>query len=237
MPMMALTVLAASALCAVTGRGRTRRAATIGLFLAGAVVGLVLVVKTRDQCRTWHDSETLWSHALAVSTEPNPFACHGLALVLAGEPGRLAQAEALLDDAFRSVPDDPSLHNAMTTVLAKQGRTAEALAHARAALRLVPDNVPARINLGNLLAMKGDPAGAKAAYEAVLRIDPSDANAHGNLGLILAVEGKTAEAEAHLVAALRQNPEMIHMRRTLDELRQRRDRTGVSTAPGGANGR
>jgi hypothetical protein len=148
MPMMALAVLAASALCAVVGGRRTPRVVALGVFVTGAGVGLALVARTRDQCRTWHDSETLWSHAVAVSTEPNPFACHGLALVLAGEPGRLAQAESLLDEALRGVPDDPSLHNAMAIVLAKRGRTAEALAHAWEALGLAPDDVPARVNLG-----------------------------------------------------------------------------------------
>ena len=114
MPMMGLTVVAASAVCAVVGRGRAPRAVALSVFVATAGVGLALVAMTRDQCRTWHDSETLWSHAMAVSTEPNPFACHGLALVLAGEPGRLAQATSLLDEALRTVPDDPSLHNAMS---------------------------------------------------------------------------------------------------------------------------
>jgi Flp pilus assembly protein TadD len=237
MPMMGLAVLAASALCAVVGSERAPRAVALGVFVAGAGVGLALVARTRDQCRTWHDSETLWSHAMAVSTEPNPFACHGLALVLAGQPGRLARAESLLDESLRTVPDDPSLHNAMTIVLAKRGRTVEAHAHALAALRLAPDNVPARVNLGNLLALKGDPAGAKAAYEAALRIDPNDADAHGNLGLILAVEGRTAEAEAHLAEALRHNPELSRTRRALDDLRRRQDRTAVSPDQARGNGR
>jgi Flp pilus assembly protein TadD len=234
MPMMGLTVLAASALCAVVGRGRAPGAVALGVFVATAGVGLALVAMTRDQCRTWHDSETLWSHAMAVSTEPNPLACHGLALVLAGEPGRLAQATSLLDEALRTVPDDPSLHNAMSTVLAKRGRTVEAMAHAREALRLAPDNVPARVNLGNLLALMGDPAGAKAAYEAALRIDPMDADAHGNLGLILTVEGRTAEAEAHLAEALRHIPGLSHTSGTLDDLRRRRARTGgfARSSPG-----
>jgi hypothetical protein len=229
MPMMGLAVLATSALCAIVGRASTSRCVTVGVFLAGAIVGLTLLVRTRDECRIWHDSESLWSHARAVSTEPNPFACHGLALVLAGEPKRLTQAEALLDEALRTVPDDPSLHNAMTIVLVKQGRKVEALAHTRAVLRLAPDNVPARVNLGNLLAQEGNPAGAEDAYRAALRIDRNDANAHANLGLILAVEGKITEAEAHLAEALRYNPGLSHMRTTLDDLRRRLNRIGAST--------
>jgi Flp pilus assembly protein TadD len=237
MPMMGLAVLAASALCAVVERGRARRAVVLGVFLAGAGIGLALVARTRDQCRTWHDSKTLWSHAMAVSTEPNPSAYHGLALVLAGEPASLAQAESLLEEALRIVPDDHSLHNAMTVVLAKRGRTVEALAHARKALALAPDNVRARVNLGNLLALEGDPDGARAAYQTALRIDPNDADAHGNFGLLLTGQGRTAEAQAHLIEALRLNPESFQARRTLDDLRRRRDRTGGSPDPDRADGR
>jgi Flp pilus assembly protein TadD len=224
MPTMGLAVLAAAALCGIGGKlgnRRAGRAITLGIFVGGTGIGLALVAMTRAECRAWHDSETLWSHALAASTEPNPFACHGLALVLAGEQGRLAQAESLLHEALRAVPDDPSLHNALTTVLAKQSRAAEALAHAQRALRIAPKNVAARVNLGNLLALKGDGAGAKAAYEAALLIDPNDADAHANLGMVLAAEGRADQAQAHLVAALLHNPSLSQARRALVDLRRR----------------
>jgi Flp pilus assembly protein TadD len=83
----------------------------------------------------------------------------------------------------------------------------------------------------------GDPAGAKAAYKAALRIGPMDADAHGNIGLILTVEGRTAEAEVHLGEALRHNPGLSHTRGTLNDLRRRRDRTGVSHDPARGDGR
>ena len=115
----------------------------------------------------------------------------------------------MLDEALRTVPDDPSLHNAMSTVLAKRGRTVEAMAHARRGAQARPRQRPRPGQPGQPTGAKGDPAGAKAAYEAALRIDPIDADAHGNLGLILTVEGRTAEAEVHLAEALRHNPGVV----------------------------
>jgi tetratricopeptide (TPR) repeat protein len=223
-PMMGLVALAASALASLLQRGRFRRPVASGVLAAGVVAGLVLVVRTREQCRTWHDSVALWSHAVAASTEPNPFACHSLGLALAAEPGRLAEARSWLAEALRIVPDDPSVHNAMTLVLARQGRIDEALAHARAALQADPDNVHARVNLGNVLAMKGDPAGAAASFESALRLETGNADAHGNLGLLLLAQGRPAEAEAHLAEALRLNPGMTQARSALENLRRRQGR-------------
>jgi tetratricopeptide (TPR) repeat protein len=223
LPMMPLVVLAAGVFCSILGRPLARRAVAPIVFFSGAAIVIGLVTATRDQCRIWRDSKSLWGNAVAVSDEPNPFANHGLALVLLGEPGGMARAETLLADAMRTLPNEPILHNAMTTVLARTGRSDQALAHAREALRLAPDNVHARVNFGNLLALRGDPAGAKAAFSAALRIDPNNADAHGNLGLMLKVEGRMAEAEAHLAAAVRQNPGLSQARRALDEIRRRRE--------------
>jgi Flp pilus assembly protein TadD len=183
--------------------------------------GLALAIQTRALCRTWHDSVALWSHAVAASTEPNPFADFNLGLVLAEVPGKLAEARAWMAEAVRVGPNDPDLHSGLTIILARQGRIDEALAHTREALRLDPRNVAARVNLGNLLAIRGDIAGAIAAYEQALRLDPKSADAHGNLGLVLVGRGRAAEAEAHLRDALRLNPDMAKARRALDELRRR----------------
>jgi tetratricopeptide (TPR) repeat protein len=218
LPTMALAVLAAAALGEGLRRGGVMRGA---LLAAGIVAGLALVVQSRALCRTWHNSVALWSHAVAASTGPNPFADFNLGLVLAEQPGKLSQARAWMDEAVRVGPNDPDLHSGLTIILARQGKIDEALAHTREALRLDPRNVAARVNLGNLLAIKGDTAGAIAAYEQALRLDPGSADAHGNLGVVLAGRGRAAEAEAHLLDALRLNPNMALARRALDDLRRR----------------
>jgi hypothetical protein len=235
LPTMAFVVLAASALCSVVRGGRWPRSVVGGIFATGVVVCLALVVRTRDQCRTWRDSVALWSHALATSTEPNPFVYHSLGLARAGEPGKLAEAESLIAKAVRMVPSDPSVRNALTIVLAKQGRIDEALFHTREVLRLAPNNIHAWVNLGILRAIKGDPTGAAAAFEWALQIDPNNADAHRNLGLLLLSQGKSAEA--HLLATRRLNPSMIKARRALEDLRRRQNRYSESPDPPREGGR
>jgi cytochrome c-type biogenesis protein CcmH/NrfG len=223
-PMMGLVVLAAGGLAWVLQSGRFPRAVAGGVLIAGLAAGVALAVLARAQCRTWRDSVALWSHALAVSTEPNPFAYHSLGLVRAGERGGLAEAERLIGEAVRLVPDDPSVLNAMTLVLAKQGRINEAQAYNRLALRVAPQNVHACVNMGNILAIQGHPDAARAAYEQALRLDPRDIDAHVNLGLILLGQGRYDEAESHLSEALRLNPDAARARFALDDLRRHRSR-------------
>jgi hypothetical protein len=224
LPMMALVVPAAAGVeWLVRPRaGRWRRLLRGGVFCAIVAAGGVLVLRTREQCRTWRTSGTLWSHALAVSTEPNPFACRGLGMFLAGDPATRPAAEALLTRAVRMVPDDPDLANDLGLLLVEQGRPAEGLVHIRNALRLDADHVQARINLGNSLAARGDLAGAIAAYRAALRVAPADPIAHANLGMALLLQGRLPEAETHLVEALRLDPGAVEARRALEDLRRSR---------------
>jgi hypothetical protein len=220
-PMMGLVVLAGGALAGVLRVGRFPPALASSVLIGGLVAGVALGVRTRAQCRTWRDSVALWSHALAVSTEPNPLAYHGLGLVRAGEPGGLTEAERLIGEEVRLIPEDPTALNAMTLVLGKQGRIDEALAYNLQALRVAPRNVRALVNLGNIRARQGHPDQARSAYEQALRFNPLDSDAHLNLGLVLLGQGRSGEAEAHLTEALRLNPDAARARLALEDLRRR----------------
>jgi tetratricopeptide (TPR) repeat protein len=224
LPMMGLVVSGAACLYVLVrpGHGWWPRLVRGGLVCVVLATGVVLVLRTREQCRTWRTSGTLWSHALAVSTEPNPFACRGLGKFLAADPRTRAAAESLLTRAVRMVPDDPDLANDLGLLLVEQGRPEEGLPYFRNALRLEPDHVYARINLGNLLAARGDLAGAMAAYRAALQIAPANSDAHANLGMALLLKDRLPEAEPHLVEALRLDPGAVQARRALEDLRRRR---------------
>ena len=220
LPLMSLAVLAAAVLCAVVRSGPYPRLASGVILVAGMVAGLALVLRTRDQCRTWRDSETLWSHALAASNHANPFACRALARLRADQPGKLAEAELLLAQALAMVPGDSDVHNELAEFLIRQGRFDEARSHLSAALRLAGDNVPARINLGNLLALQGDHAGAEVVYRRALELDPTNPTAHANYGVLLHLQGRPAAAGSHLREALRLNPDLEQARRALAALRR-----------------
>jgi tetratricopeptide (TPR) repeat protein len=225
MATMGLFVLAASGLCSLAGGERFPRRVAGGLHVVGWVAVLSLVLLTRAQCRTWRSSEALWSHALAVSPEPNPFASYSLGLLRAHSVNTLAEAQTLIMVAVRLTPDDYKAHNALATVLARRGRLDESLTHFREALRLNVEDSYAWVNMANILAIKGDHARALAAYKKALQIEPDNPQAHSDFGVFLLRQGIPHAAEAHLIEALRINPALVQTRRTLDELRlgQHRD--------------
>jgi tetratricopeptide (TPR) repeat protein len=221
LPLMPLFLLTAAGLCAVVQASRRAGPVGTGVLAIGWLMVLSLVPRTRDQCRTWHDSESLWSHALRVSTEPNPFASYSLGIVLARNPAQQAQAEALIAEAVRWDPDDYKAQNGLATILARRGRLNAALGHIREALRLNPEDSYAWVSLGNILAIKGESSRALAAYDKALRIAPNNPDAHHDLGVFLLLSGRSHEAKAQFVAALRINPGMVQARRALEDLRRR----------------
>jgi hypothetical protein len=58
-------VVAAAAVLCRSGRAGSRPRAAMGVIAMGLAVLPVLVLLTRAQCRTWRDTRTLWTHALA----------------------------------------------------------------------------------------------------------------------------------------------------------------------------
>ena len=63
MAMLGSVMLAAAGFCGLwRTSSRWRRGAAIGIIPIGLGALLVLTAITRDQCRTWRDTETLWAH-------------------------------------------------------------------------------------------------------------------------------------------------------------------------------
>src|SRR6266700_904787 len=89
---------------------------------------------TWNQVRVWHDSEKLWSHAVAIDPR-SPIGQIGLGLALARQ-GKLAEAIAHYEQALRIKPDHAAAHTNWGVALARQGHQAEADAHYQEALHL-----------------------------------------------------------------------------------------------------
>ena len=176
------------------------------LFIGlGACVLLGLGTLTWNQVQVWHDSEKLWTHALAM--DPNSSTAHlnvGETLV---DQGRVVEAIEYFRQAAQIKPDSAHAYNAWGTALARQGRLAEAIAHYQQALNLKPDYAPAHSNFGVALADQGSLAEAIEHYQQALRIRPDYADAHINWGLALARRGKLAEAIEHYQQALHIKPD------------------------------
>ena len=92
-------------LAAWVGAHRTGRVALGGV---GAVALVVLTVGAHRQASYWRNSETLWRHTLACTTN-NPFA-HNLLAVALGREGRQDEAFTEFQKSLRINPRDAGTH-------------------------------------------------------------------------------------------------------------------------------
>src|SRR6266571_4835514 len=170
------------------------------------VTGLAVVLLlgfgtlTWNQVRVWHDSEKLWSHAVAI----DPGSSIGqlsLGLALARH-GKLAEAIAHYEQALRIKPDHSAAHTNWGDALAQQGKPAEAIEHYQQALHIKPENALAHNNWGVALLHQGRLDEAIEHFRQALIISPDFADAHTNWGFALTRQGHQAEANAHYQEAL-----------------------------------
>src|SRR5438552_961581 len=160
---------------------------------------------TWNQVHVWHDSEKLWSHAVAIDPGA-PVGQYSRGWALA-QKGKLTEAMAHYQTALRLNPDYAEAHNAVGALLADQGKLAEASEHYQTALRLKPDHAEAHGNVGSALARQGKLAEAVEHYQTALRFKPDYADVHYNWGNALTREGKLAEAIEHYRQALQIKPD------------------------------
>jgi len=210
-------------------RNRRVRARTFALVNSAAVIILItLGVLSWRQTRIWHDSETLWRHALAID-ERSSIAHNNLALVLAGR-GALDEA---INQLRRAVQIDPAFVEAQTNLgnfLGLQGATQEAIAHLRQALKTDPTFVNAHNVLGNILADRNDLAEAVAHFRRALQINADSAMTHYNLGRVLAKQGRIDEAMTHYRRSLAINTQDADVHNNLGLLLAGQNRLDEATA-------
>ena len=167
----------------------------------------------------WRNSEALWTHALAVTSD-NDVAHNNLGY-LCVDRGELDEAISHFESAarIRSGKRDPHYDLASAFVqmnladaLARKGRSDEAMVHYREAMRLQPNYADAYYNRGTVLFAKGRIDEAIADWEKALQMQPNDADAHTSLGNALLQKGSLREAIAHYVTAVALAPEDPHSR-------------------------
>jgi len=213
-PMVGLSIMLAWALPEVV---KSRVA------ISGAIVaGLACVVLCERQVEYWRNSETLFRHALDV-TSGNYLAYHNLGVALA-EGGRFPEAIAQYQAALQIVPGAANVETDYGSALAKSGRIPEAIAHYRAALGVLPDSPITHNDLANALAATpGSMPEAIAEYQTALRLKPDYAEARNNLaqvesnaaemqynmGVDLAKSSKPSAAIAPFEEALRLKPDYV----------------------------
>ena len=136
------------------------------------------------QTSYWRDSESLFRHAAAVTTN-NDVADNNLGIVFLGQ-GKLDDAILLLQTAADLRPDNSPAHENLAKALLQKGRVAEALIHYRKLLELQPDNIEVHNIVGTVLVQQGRVAEGVEEWQKVLAVDPDNGNAMSNLAWVFA---------------------------------------------------
>ena len=136
------------------------------------------------QTRYWRDSETLFRHALAVTTN-NDVAENNLGIVFLRQ-GKLDDAISLLQAAVAIRPDNWFAHENLARALLQKGQVAEALSHYRKLLELQPDDIEVHNIVGTVLIQQGRLRDGVEEWQKVLAIQPDNGNALSNLAWVFA---------------------------------------------------
>src|SRR5437762_7889118 len=169
LPQIGLYLLLAWAITdALSSRFATERIRRGGLqrrivAVTASLAIIALAWCARVQASYWRNGESLWGHALAV-TSGNFLAHDGLGECLA-KRGRLDEAIDQFQQALKIAPRYPEIETNLVIALTKKGRTDEAIPHLQALLKENPNDAQAHYNLGNALRKKGDSQDAIAAYK------------------------------------------------------------------------
>jgi Flp pilus assembly protein TadD len=150
LPHVGLFIMLVWGVQGVLSERRYRRAA-IGL-VAGAAV-MVLFIRTVIQVRYWKDSETLFSHTLAVTSDNWKIEFNMANLLW--KLGRREEAVGHFKQAIGIRPGHYKAHNNLGNALFAMKRYNEALEHYSMAVQLKPDNAEYHYNLGLLLTLLG----------------------------------------------------------------------------------
>jgi tetratricopeptide (TPR) repeat protein len=200
LPQIGLYLLLAWAIAdALTSRLQCRIVAA-----TASVAVIALAWCAHVQASYWRNGESLWGHALAV-TSGNFMAHDGLGECL-GNRGRLDEAIDQFQMALSIAPGYREIETNLMLALIKKGRTDEAIIHLQALLKEDPNDAQLHYNLGNALRKKGDSRGAIAAYEKALAIQGRYPAAHYNMGIALDRNGQIEEAIAHYREAVKEQP-------------------------------
>src|SRR2546427_215973 len=181
-------ILAGAGLLSCWRTSRTSKTGTpTTLPIAGVATCVVvgLGALTWNQAQVWHDSEKLWTHALARNPQSS-IAENNLGVVRADQ-SKLAEAIEHYQRALQMRPDYAEAYFNLGNALFQQGKLAEASDHYRPALAIKRDHARAHNNWGVVLARQGKLAEASDHFRQALRLKPDHAAAQS--GLVQAQRG------------------------------------------------
>jgi tetratricopeptide (TPR) repeat protein len=176
---------------------------------AGVLILSACLVLTENQLRYWHDSESLFTHALAV-TKDNALAHLNLGVALE-EQNRPEEALIEYQKALRLDPYRHETYNNIGKLLNDGGKPEAALNYCREAVRLNPKSPFSHSSLAIVLVELGRFDEAMGQYSEAAQLDASYAPPRFQMGRILLKQGRDAEAMPHFHEALRIEPDNLQM--------------------------
>lgn len=175
---------------------------TAGVAATASIVLLAIVASA--QTETWRNAETLFRHAIAVTS--NNFLAHnnlGVALSDTKQEEAIAQFES----ALTILPDYREARLNLGIVFLEQGRPEEAIAQYLKLIQSDPQDFDAHFQFGRARSMQQRYAEAIAHYQAAINIDRTKAVTYANLGNALAQSGRIIEAREAFFRALKREPD------------------------------
>jgi|HubBroStandDraft_6_1064221.scaffolds.fasta_scaffold01769_5 cytochrome c-type biogenesis protein CcmH/NrfG len=192
-------------LCAELVPNSALRART--LATAAVVVLAALAVAAFVQAGYWHDSVSLFRHALGCD-ENNPVAASALGSTLGAE-GQATEGLALLELAVKLAPKDAESRFNLAVGLEKLGRIDAAIEQYQAALALDDWDARSHNNLGLLLWKRHDYQQAKQHFLRAIEIDQDHVSTYENLGALCGEMGDFAGSITYNERALQLDPTLL----------------------------
>jgi len=155
------------------------------------VVIFAFAFAARVQASYWRDSETLWTHTIAVTKE-NYFAHASLADLLMRR-GRVNEAIEHSEEALRIRPGDANAQNNLGLALLQAGETKRAVTHLEKALDVDPGQMNAEVNLAWVLATSPDDSLRNGARAVQLAEDVMNRAGHPNAIVLRTLAAAYAE--------------------------------------------
>jgi tetratricopeptide (TPR) repeat protein len=177
--------------------------------ITGALILSACLVLTENQLRYWRDSESLFSHAVAV-TKDNALAHLNLGAAL-DEQNKPEAALIEYQKALRIDPRRREIYNNIGRLLNDAGKPQAALDYCREAVRLNPKSPISHNGLGLVLVELGRFDEAMGQFSEAVQLDASYAPPRFQTGKILLKQGRAAEAMPHFHEALRIEPDNLQM--------------------------
>jgi Flp pilus assembly protein TadD len=208
LPSLVLALLAGAGAAGFTmaaRRGTIRRTIAM-LVTAGGVLGFVgFGVLTWQQTQVWHDTETLWRHALDL--DPDCDICHGKIGAALSNANQHALALPHFERALALRPDRVKPHRNIAHVLVKDGRYAEALPHLELVLARDPADLRTLVLMGIVFINLEQPEAALRHLQRALELKPADTVARTDLGVALVRLHRVPEAIEEYRRAITFDPE------------------------------